>query len=161
MTLLPARDSWARIATSTAIMLALGGGTLLSRTAGAETIAISGVRLIDGRGGPVLDDATLIIKDGRIEAAGVGVSIPRSARRLDYHGRTVIPGLISDHSHVGQVVGTQNGAQNYTRENIVAELEQYRRYGVTTVTALGLNGPLFETIRAEAHMGRIDGADLF
>jgi imidazolonepropionase-like amidohydrolase len=150
-----------RMATATAILLALGGGTLLPGTAGAETVAITGIRLIDGRGGPVLDDATVIIKDGRIEAAGVAVSIPGSARRLDYGGRTIMPGLISDHSHVGQVNGTENGAQNYTRENIVAELEQYRRYGVTTVTALGLNGPLFETIRAEAHRGRIDGADLF
>jgi imidazolonepropionase-like amidohydrolase len=150
-----------RIAMATAILLALASGALPPRTAGAETVAITGVRLLDGRGGPVLDDATLIVKDGRIEAAGVAVRIPRGARRLDYRGRTIMPGLISDHSHVGQVNGTENGAQNYTHENIVAELEQYRRYGVTTVTALGLNGPLFESIRAEAHMGRIDGADLF
>jgi imidazolonepropionase-like amidohydrolase len=80
---------------------------------------------------------------------------------MNYQGRTVMPGLISDHSHVGLVSGTQNGAQNYTRANIVAALEQYRRYGVTTVTALGLNGPLFEIVRAQAHAGRIDGADLF
>jgi imidazolonepropionase-like amidohydrolase len=148
-------------ATPVALLLALGSGALFPGKATAETVAISGVRLIDGRGGPVLENATLLIKDGRIEAAGVGVSIPRGARRLDYRGRTIMPGLISDHSHVGQVNGTQNGAQNYTRANIIAELEQYRRYGVTTVTALGLNGPLFETVRAEAHTGHIDGADLF
>jgi imidazolonepropionase-like amidohydrolase len=143
------------------MLFALSSGAMFPGTATAETVAMSGVRLIDGRGGPVLEDATVVIKDGRIEAAGVGVTIPSAARRLDYHGRTVMPGMVSDHSHVGQVSGTQNGAQNYTRTNIVGELEQYRRYGVTTVTALGLNGPLFETLRSEAHMGHIDGADLF
>jgi imidazolonepropionase-like amidohydrolase len=150
-----------RITWLAAMLFALGSGALLPDTATAETVAMSGVRLIDGQGGPVLEDATIVIKDGRIEAAGVGISIPRAARRLDYRGRTIMPGMVSDHAHVGQVNGTQNGAQNYTRANIVGELEQYRRYGVTTVTALGLNGALFESIRAEAHMGQIDGADLF
>jgi imidazolonepropionase-like amidohydrolase len=155
------RTRSALLAAPAALLLALGCGALSPDTAIAETVAISGVRLIDGQGGPVLEDATLLIKNGRIEAAGAGVRIPRGARYLDYHGRTIMPGLISDHSHVGQISGTQNGAQNYTRANIVGELEQYRRYGVTTVTALGLNGPLFETLRAEAHLGHIDGSDLF
>jgi imidazolonepropionase-like amidohydrolase len=127
----------------------------------AEAIAITGVRLLDGRGNTPLDNATIVIEQGRIKAVGVGVSVPRGSKRLNYQGRTVMPGLISDHSHVGLVSGTQNGAQNYTRANIVAALEQYRRYGVTTVTALGLNGPLFEIVRAQAHAGSIDGADLF
>ena len=127
----------------------------------AETVALTGVQLIDGRGGPALENATLIVHNDRIEMAGVGIHVPRGVKTLDYRGRTIIPGLISDHSHVGLVSGIDNGAQNYTRANILAQLKQYRRYGVTTVTALGLNGPLFETVRAEAHAGLIDGADLF
>ncbi|PTQ08245.1 amidohydrolase [Sphingomonas oleivorans] len=127
----------------------------------AETVAITRVRLIDGKRSAPLDDATILVTDGRITAAGRDVAVPKGARRIDHRGRTVIPGLVSDHSHVGQVGGTGTGAQNYTRATITAELAQYRRYGVTTVTALGNNGPLFDTLRAEAHAGRIDGADLF
>lgn len=144
-----------------ALALLATAGAVVSGTASAETIAVTGVRLIDGQGGPPIADATIVIENGRITAAGVGVAIPRGAQRRNYAGRTIIPGLISDHSHVGQVSGIQGGAENYTRANILSELQQYRRYGVTTITALGLNGRQFETIRAEAHAGLIGGADLF
>ncbi|WP_336491949.1 amidohydrolase family protein [Methylobacterium nigriterrae] len=79
----------------------------------------------------------------------------------DQQGRTIMPGLISDHSHVGIVKGADVGAHNYTRENILAQLKAYTDRGVTTVMALGLNGGIMPEIRAEAHTGRIPGADLF
>lgn len=134
---------------------------LFCAPAWAETVAITGVRLVDGHGGAPVEDATIVMADGRIAGAGRGIEIPANARRVAHRGRTVIPGLISTHSHVGQVSGTETGAKNYTREVIAGELAQYARYGVTTVVALGNNGPLFSTLRAEAHAGGIEGADLF
>ncbi|MEI0729105.1 amidohydrolase family protein, partial [Pseudomonas aeruginosa] len=73
-------------------------------------------------------------------------------------GKTIIPGLISNHSHVGVVSGAGSGPQNYTRENVRGQLRQYAAYGVTTVTALGMNRPLFDELRAEAHAGKSPGA---
>ena len=154
-------DRWGPVTKITTQALVLLTGVVLASSVAAETVAITGVRLIDGAGGPPVPNATIVIDNGRITAAGTGVAIPRGAQRRNYAGRSIIPGLISDHSHVGQVGGTQDGAENYTRSKIIAELQQYRRYGVTTVVALGLNGPIFETIRAEAHAGVIGGADLF
>lgn len=142
-------------------LLAAAFGLLGCSVANAETVAISGVRLIDGTGQAPTDNATIVVRDGQIVAAGTDVDIPADARQLDYTGRTVIPGLITNHSHVGQVRGTTTGAANYTRENITSELDQFRRYGVTTVTALGNNGPEFGPLREEAHAGAIVGADLF
>ncbi|WP_165071730.1 amidohydrolase family protein [Paludisphaera rhizosphaerae] len=124
-------------------------------------IALTHVRLIDGSGGPAIDDTTIVIAGGRVLAAGPAATVPPGAAVRELRGKTVTPGLISDHSHIGQVRGVSVGAQNYTRETIEGELRQYRNYGVTTITALGNNGPLFETIRAEAHAGKTDGADLF
>lgn len=125
-------------------------------------IALTHVRLIAGDGGPPIDDSTVVIKDGRILAVLPGGSAPPDdAVVRDLRGKTVTPGFVSDHGHVGQVRGVSNGSQNYTRENIEAELRQYRNYGVTTVTALGNNGPIFQAIRDDAHAGRLDGADLF
>ncbi|PZU07750.1 amidohydrolase family protein [Sphingomonas sp.] len=123
-------------------------------------VALTHVRLIDGTGATPVEDATVVFRDGRIVAAGADVAAPAGARVLDRRGDSILPGLISNHSHVGQVQGTTAGAENYTRPIIAAELAQYRRYGVTTVTALGNNGPLFDPLRADAHAGRLQ-ADLF
>lgn len=127
----------------------------------AETVAITGVRLVDGTGATPIENAAIVMTGGRIVSAGRDIEIPADARRIDHSGRTVIPGLISTHSHVGQVGGTSMGAKNYTREVITVELAQFGRYGVTTVVALGNNGPLFATLREEAHAGTLAGADLF
>lgn len=146
-----------------ALVAALGLlGPTCAEAADLSAEALTHVRLIDGRGGPPIEDAVVVVADGRIVAAGpAGTAIPAGAKIRDLRGKTMTPGFVSNHSHVGQVRGLTNGAANYNRENIEAELRRYRNYGVTTVTALGNNGPLFETIRAEAHAGKLDGADLF
>ena len=116
-----------------------------------EIVVLKNVRVIDGRGGTPLDGAAIVIDDGKIQAVGpVGnLHWPASARVIDYQGKTVIPGLISDHSHVGQVDGAGNSSQNYNRANILRQLHQYEVYGVTTVTALGLNGELFYPLQSK------------
>jgi imidazolonepropionase-like amidohydrolase len=145
----------------TAGFLATSVALFLSSAAGAAPIAFTGVTLIDGNGGAPIDNATLVIDGDRIVSAGRTGAVPVDAVVHDYRGRTVMPGLISDHSHVGQVGGVSNGTPNYTRDNIVAALKAYKAKGVTTVMALGVNGAIFPAIRAEAHAGTLPGADLF
>ncbi|MFT8585273.1 amidohydrolase family protein [Acetobacter papayae] len=127
----------------------------------ANPVALTHVRLIDGTGSPPTEDMTILIDGPIIRAVGQNLTLPPGTQVLDRTGDTVMPGLISDHSHVGQVGGTTTGPQFYTRDTITAELGQYRRYGVTTVTALGNNAPiLFDTLRQEAHARQLP-ADLF
>ncbi|WP_267424477.1 amidohydrolase family protein [Methylobacterium sp. GC_Met_2] len=132
-------------------------------SADAKPMAFTGVRLIDGRSAQPVEDAVLVIDGDRIVAAGprTAITVPPDADVREQHGHTIMPGLISDHSHVGIVKGVDVGAQNYTRENILDQLKAYTARGVTTVMALGLNGAIMPEIRAEAHAGRIPGADLF
>lgn len=143
-----------------------GGVSLIVLAASAQTpsptpvIALTHVRLIDGTGSPAATDTTILIQDGRILSVMRAGAVPASAQRLDYSGRTVLPGLISDHSHVGSVSGISVGADNYTEANIESALAQYRRYGVTTVAALGNNRPLFDEMRTKAHAGQLP-TDLF
>jgi imidazolonepropionase-like amidohydrolase len=140
----------------------LGGASAQSATSD-ETVVCKNVRVIDGLGGPPLERAAIVIKGNRIVAVGLAEKVPwpKSARVIDYGGKTVVPGLISDHSHVGQVDGTGTGPQNYNRANILRQLRQYEVYGVTTITALGLNGNLFYELRPQLHAGALPGADLF
>jgi imidazolonepropionase-like amidohydrolase len=63
------------------------------------TTAIVGARLIDGTGGDPIENATIVIEDGRIARAGAGVDAPRDAEVIDAAGRTVMPGMIDCHVH--------------------------------------------------------------
>lgn len=135
----------------------------LPAVAGAQTVpvALTHVRIIDGTGAPAIENGTVVMQDGVIVAAGQNIPVPAHAQIMDRSDESVLPGLISDHSHVGQLAGVKSGPQFYTTDNIVSELAQYRRYGVTTVTALGNNVPrIFDPMRKDAHMGLLP-ADLF
>jgi imidazolonepropionase-like amidohydrolase len=83
--------------------------------------AFVGARIIDGTGKPAMQKATLLVRNGRIEAVGTSVKVPAGAQRIDASGKTIIPGLISAHSHVGDA----------------SQLGLFVRYGVTAVFSLG------------------------
>jgi len=68
----------------------------------ARTVAIVGATLIDGRGGPAVQDATVIVRGDRILAAGPRSSVPApaGAQIIDGAGLSVLPGLIDAHFHI-------------------------------------------------------------
>lgn len=67
-----------------------------------KIVAITGATMIDGRGGPPVPDAVVVIKGDRIAAAGAGgaVEIPAGAETIDGRGLTVMPGLVDVHWHL-------------------------------------------------------------
>src|SRR5262252_4899680 len=134
-----------------------------STAAHAQTTALRGARVIDGTGSAAIDNATIVMRDGRVAAIGpsAATAVPPDAQVVDYTGKTIIPGLVSDHSHIGIFIGLKAAPENYNRDAILRQLKQLEAYGITTVMALGLNGPLFYELRPELHAGRVPGADLF
>jgi imidazolonepropionase-like amidohydrolase len=80
-----------------------------------------GARIIDGSGKPAIENATLLVRDERIEAVGTHVKVPAGVTRIDATGKTIIPGLINAHGHV----------------NDAAQFGVYLRDGITTVLSLG------------------------
>jgi imidazolonepropionase-like amidohydrolase len=126
---------------------------------------IRGATVIDGTGAAPMNDVTLVIDGGKITMMGPGLraKMPADTRVVDYTGKTIIPGLVSDHSHVGAVDGIRSGLPDlYHRDNILRQLRQWRAYGVTTVTSLGMNeASVFYPLRAELHAGKAEGSDLF
>jgi Amidohydrolase family len=71
-------------------------------TEDAPVIALTHVRVIDGTGGSVREDQTIILSHGKIAAVGdaAGTPIPEGARVDDRRGFTVIPGLVGMHDHL-------------------------------------------------------------
>lgn len=145
-----------------AVFLMLGLGLVGSARA-APAVVLEGARLIDGTGRPVRDNAALVIEGDRITAVGTAGKLarPKGARVIDVHGRTIMPGLISAHSHVGLVTGTANRADAYTREAVEHAVVLYEQYGVTSVVTLGLNRDLVFELRDQQKQGKFPGASLF
>ncbi len=67
------------------------------------TIIIGGARLIDGRGGPPIENSVVVIEGDRIVAAGAkgSVRVP-AGETFDASGLTLLPGLIDAHFHRGR-----------------------------------------------------------
>ena len=68
----------------------------------AVTLAIVGGRVLDGYGGPVLENAVVLVAGERIVRVGrVGeLAVPAGATVIDANGHTVMPGLIDMHVHL-------------------------------------------------------------
>ncbi len=67
----------------------------------AETIAITGGRLIVGDGSAPVEGGTVVIRDGNVVAAGSGVAVPAGARRIDATGKWVTPGIFAGFTRLG------------------------------------------------------------
>ncbi len=67
--------------------------------------AIVGGRLIDGTGKPAVENSVVILRGGKIVAAGpaASISVPKGAEFVDAHGKSVLPGLWEMHAHFEQV----------------------------------------------------------
>jgi imidazolonepropionase-like amidohydrolase len=140
----------------------LGVLLLAGLSASAQPVVFEHARLIDGTGRPPLEDAVLVVDGSRIVAVGnAATKRPAGARVVDATGKTIMPGIIVSHGHVGVVMDGKNRPDAYNRENIQRQLLQYQRYGITAVLALGLNRDLGYEIRDEQRQGKFPGAQLF
>jgi len=109
--------------------------------------AFTGLTLIDGTDRPPVANATIVVRDGRVVAAGLGtgVRIPPGAERIALDGKFVMPGLINAHGHV----------------NAPGDLRTYAAYGVTTVFSLGGEPAEVFASRAEQSSSALDRARVF
>ena len=67
----------------------------------AGTVALTGARVITMVGEQPLENATVVVQGNRITAVGRNVTIPAAATRIDARGKTIMPGLIDSHGHIG------------------------------------------------------------
>jgi imidazolonepropionase-like amidohydrolase len=104
----------------------------------------------------------LLLQNGRIEKIGTTMAVPKGATVRELAGKTVMPGLISAHSHLGLIVDdAESSATGYTRENVAAQLKEFERCGVTTIMSLGANRDLVYELREEQKKGKLGGATIF
>ncbi|HET7697633.1 MAG TPA: amidohydrolase family protein [Vicinamibacterales bacterium] len=74
----------------------------MGATEQTRPLALENVRIVDGSGGPPVENGRIVIAGDRILRAGPSstTAAPADAERVDLAGRTVIPGLIDSHFHI-------------------------------------------------------------
>jgi imidazolonepropionase-like amidohydrolase len=97
------------------------------RPIASAPVVLTGATVLTGTG-TRLDDADVLMRDGRIVAVGPSLDAPADAVRIDATGKWVTPGIIDVHSHLGvypspgvQAHSDGNEATSPTTPNVWAE----------------------------------------
>jgi imidazolonepropionase-like amidohydrolase len=101
-----------------------------------------GARLIIGDGSAPIENSAFLVEGDSFTWVGKKGDRPppANATRVDLTGKTVMPSLIDGHNHNGLIneKDGSNSKANYTKENLVDQLERYAYYGVAAGMSMGL-----------------------
>jgi len=97
-------------------------------TAASAATVFEGALVIVGDSRPPIENATIVVQDGRIAQIGSAEQVrpPEGAARVSLAGRTVMPAIVDTHTHLSQ-----------TREALTADLKRRAHYGVSAALSLG------------------------
>ena len=86
----------------------------------------------------MIERASFVVENGAFVSVGRQGELtpPPRAVRVDLAGKTVMPAMIDIHTHLGYRKGATFSADNFTRENLVAELQRFA-YGRRAVASAG------------------------
>jgi imidazolonepropionase-like amidohydrolase len=149
------------VAALVASLIAASTGPVVRAQSPGAVKAFTGARVIDGTDRAPIDNATILVRDGRVSAVGpaASVTVPAGAERVSLAGKTVIPGLVNAHGHVGNTVGLEQG--HYSADNVQHDLRTYAAYGITTVFSLGDDQAAGFAARDSQRTPALDRARLF
>jgi imidazolonepropionase-like amidohydrolase len=126
-----------------------------------KAVVLHNASLIDGTGAPAREHVDITLRAGLIESITPASAAHPGESVIDCTGNTIIPGLISAHSHLGILENNaQLSATAYNVGNVTAALNQFERYGVTTILSLGVNRDLVYTLREQQRAGTLGGATI-
>lgn len=118
-------------------------------------IAFTGANIITMEGNKVIKNGTIIIRENKIEAlGGSDINIPSEAKIYDVKGKTIMPGIIDVHAHVG---GFRAGITTQKHWQLYANLA----YGVTTSHDPSANTESIFTLSELIKNGQMVGPRLY
>src|SRR5262245_29997151 len=99
----------------------------------ARITVFEGARLITGAGGAPIENAAFVVQNDLFTSVGRRgeVQVPAGAAHVDVSGKTVMPGKVDLHGHIGfqhDVDGTM-AKEYFTRENLIDHLQRLAYYG--------------------------------
>src|SRR2546427_889229 len=115
---------------------------LVSSQARRSPLWFEGARLIIGDKSSAIESSAFLVEGDSFTWVGKkgDRQPPSNATRVDLTGKTVMPTLIDGHNHIG-LVNEKDGSNkkaNYTRENLIDQLQRYAYYGTAAAMSMGL-----------------------
>lgn len=107
-------------------------------------IAMTHANVLDVRDGEILEDVTVVVRDGTIVSVGDD-SPPRGSEVVDMMGRYLTPGLFEGHFHGGNVGAAQRALTS----------------GVTTAKGASVGGYTDVALKEMVRAGLLVGPDIF
>jgi len=97
--------------------LLLLSAALVASPVAAQTVAITTAKLVIGDGSAPIEGGTVIVRDGRVVAAGRGIAVPTEIEAVDAGGRWVTPGIVAGFTRMGivEVDGVDETADSSAR----------------------------------------------
>lgn len=131
---------------------------------GAPLCLIHG-RVIDGLGGPPIDDGYVLVEGRTIRAVGRAADLRPSsadARPVDVTGQTILPGLIDCHTHLvysgfRSLEEIDRCAVETATINAILNAEKILRAGYTTIRDVGCIGNVAVAVRDAIAQGKVRG----
>lgn len=133
--------------------------------ADAGSLVIRGVTLLDGTGSDPLEDATIVVRGGRVESVVQGASPTDSPDGvvIDGHGKWVIPGLMDANNHLvaARTPDTLLEFEGRYHELALEAAAHALKYGLTT--SFDTWGPVGPTLKARdlINEGKATGCRVF
>lgn len=120
-------------------------------------LALVGGRVYSSPEAPALDDATVLIRDGRIAAVGKRseITVPSSARAIACAGKVITAGFWNSHVHFE--TGWANADDTPAAKLRAHMQEMLTGWGFTSVWDLGSNPQNTLTIRKRVESGEVPG----
>jgi len=119
-------------------------------------IALKGARIITMDGDKVIENGTIVIQDNKILSLGESsaIEIPSDAKTIDVQGKTIMPGFIDVHAHLGHF---RYGVSAQKRWHYYANLA----YGVTTTHDPSANTEMVFSLSEMVKSGSMVGPRIF
>ena len=119
-------------------------------------VAFTNARLITMKGDQVIENGTIVIYKNKIERIGKtsSVRVPSDAKVYDMKGKTIMPGIVDVHAHVGAF---RNGLSTQKHWQFYANLA----YGVTTSHDPSVNTAAAFTLEELQKSGQTVGPRMF
>lgn len=114
-------------------------------------VVYEGGRLIPGDGSAPIENGSIVVQNGRISAIGqrASVVVPDRATHVSLAGKTVMPGMVNAHVHIGYEGYTSWRAENYTAANVLDHLQREAFYGTAATQSVG-SSPLEASLQFQA-----------